>query len=138
MSHHEGSGHNRASDANADVIRRSLDAWNAGDMQAAADLIADDIEWHEIGRSDAVHGKAALAERMNQPDAQAWEITGESHDVIANEDHVVSLVTAHAKRADGQTLDYKVAEIYHVKDGKITARWAFSDDTEAINRFFAG
>jgi hypothetical protein len=23
-----------------------------------------------------------------------------------------------------------------VKDGKITARWAFSDDTDAINRFF--
>jgi hypothetical protein len=29
-----------------------------------------------------------------------------------------------------------VAEIYHVRDGKISARWAFSDDTEAINRFF--
>jgi ketosteroid isomerase-like protein len=47
-------------------------------------------------------------------------------------------VTATAKRADGQSLTYKVAEIYHVKDGKITARWAFSDDTEAINRFFGG
>jgi hypothetical protein len=25
-----------------------------------------------------------------------------------------------------------------VKDGKISARWAFSDDTEEINRFFGG
>jgi hypothetical protein len=23
-----------------------------------------------------------------------------------------------------------------MRDGKISARWAFSDDTEAINRFF--
>jgi ketosteroid isomerase-like protein len=36
-----------------------------------------------------------------------------------------------------QTLTYRTAEIYHVRDGKISARWAFSDDTEAINRFFA-
>jgi ketosteroid isomerase-like protein len=126
------------SDQNADVIRRSMDAWNAGDMEAAASLIADDIEWHEIGRSEAVHGKAALAERFNQPDAQSWEIHGESHDIVANDDHVVALVNATAKRGDGQTLNYKVTEIYHVRDGKISARWAFSDDTEAINRFFGG
>jgi len=37
---------------------------------------------------------------------------------------------------DGQTFDYKVAEIYHMKDGKITARWAFSDDTAKIIEFF--
>jgi ketosteroid isomerase-like protein len=138
MPHEPGHPANRVSDQNADVIRRSMDAWNAGDMETAAGLIADDIEWHEIGRSEAVHGKAALAERFNQPDAQSWEITGENHDIVANDEHVVSLVTATAKRGDGQTLTYKVAEIYHVKDGKITQRWAFSDDTEAITRFFGG
>jgi ketosteroid isomerase-like protein len=31
---------------------------------------------------------------------------------------------------------YRTAEIYHVADGKVTARWAFSDDTAAINEFF--
>jgi len=33
---------------------------------------------------------------------------------------------------------YRTAEIYHIRDGKVTARWAFSDDTAAINEFFAG
>jgi ketosteroid isomerase-like protein len=37
-----------------------------------------------------------------------------------------------------QSLTYRTAEILHMKDGKITERWAFSDDTEAINRFFSG
>jgi ketosteroid isomerase-like protein len=32
---------------------------------------------------------------------------------------------------------YRTAEIMHFRDGKITARWAFSDDTAAINEFFA-
>jgi ketosteroid isomerase-like protein len=128
----------RASDANVAVAQKGFDAFNSGDMQAAADLLTDDVEWHEIGRPDAIRGKAALAERYNQPDAQAWSITGEKHDILANDDHTVALVTATATKPNGETLTYKVAEIYHIRDGKISARWAFSDDTEAINRFFGG
>jgi len=39
---------------------------------------------------------------------------------------------------DGQTFKYRTAEIHHIKDGKITERWAFSDDTDRINKFFGG
>jgi ketosteroid isomerase-like protein len=38
----------------------------------------------------------------------------------------------------GRSFTYRTAEIYHIRDGKIAARWAFSDDTAAINEFFAG
>jgi ketosteroid isomerase-like protein len=138
MPHEPGHPANRASDQNAAVIEKAFEAWNSGDMQAGADLLTDDIEWHEIGRAEPVRGKAALAERFNQPDAQSWQITGEKHDILANDDHAVSLVTATATNANGESLTYKVAEIYHIRDGKISARWAFSDDTEAINRFFGG
>jgi ketosteroid isomerase-like protein len=124
---------------NAAIVRKYQEGMTSGDMKAAADGLADDVEWHEIGRADAIHGKAALAERFGMgSDAPApYEITGETHDVIGNDDHVIALLSAHATN-DGKTLDYKVAEIYHVKDGKITERWAFSDDTAAINDFFQG
>ena len=56
---------------------------------------------------------------------------------MANEDHAIALVTATAHMG-GRSLTYRTAEIYHVRDGKISARWAFSDDTAAINEFFAG
>jgi ketosteroid isomerase-like protein len=110
-----------------------------GDVQAVADMLTDDVEWHEIGRADAIHGKAALAERfgMGGGEAPPYEITGESHDIIGGDDHTVALLSAHATKG-GQTLDYKVAEIYHIRDGKISGRWAFSDDTAAINDFFQG
>jgi ketosteroid isomerase-like protein len=49
---------------------------------------------------------------------------------------VVLLVDATATR-NGRTLDYKVAEAYHVRDGKIAERWAVSDDTARIAEFFA-
>jgi hypothetical protein len=124
---------------NAAVVRKFLESMTTGDTQAAADMLTDDIEWHEIGRADAIHGKAALAERfgMGSGTAPSYEITGESHDVIGGDDHSVALLTAHATRG-GETLDYRVAEIYHVRDGKISERWAMSDDTEAINAFFKG
>jgi hypothetical protein len=65
-----------------------------------------------------------------------FTITVELHDVTASDDHVVALVKAHATRGD-QTLDYDTAEIFHLKDGKITERWAFSDDTARITEFFS-
>jgi hypothetical protein len=57
--------------------------------------------------------------------------------MLANEEHAIALVTATATMG-GKSFTYRTAEIYHVRDGKVTARWAFSDDTAAINEFFAG
>ena len=120
---------------NAALIRSALDAMNSGDMQALANAISDDIEWHEIGATEPVHGKAALAARFSEGGPN-FEITTELHDVVANDDHAIAMVRATAKR-DGKTFTYRTAEIFHMKDGKITERWAFSDDTGAINDFFA-
>jgi ketosteroid isomerase-like protein len=120
---------------NAAMVRKMIDSMNSGDMQAMADGLADDVVWHEIGNPQPVRGTAALAARFAGPDAPDYEITGELHDVVASDDHTVALVTATATRG-GRTLTYRVAEIYHVRDGKIAERWAFSDDTAAINEFF--
>jgi uncharacterized protein len=121
----------------ATLIRRGLEAFNEGDVEGMADLLADDVEWHEIGRAEPIHGKAALMDLYGgdpEPDA---DITAELHDVVANDEHAVALVTATARRGS-RSFTYRTAEIYHVRDGKVTARWAFSDDTAAINEFFAG
>ena len=48
----------------------------------------------------------------------------------------IALVDATATRG-GKTFTYRTAEIYHIRDGKIAERWAFSDDTAAITAFFA-
>jgi ketosteroid isomerase-like protein len=56
--------------------------------------------------------------------------------VIANDEHAVSLLEATARRG-GTTFAFRTVEIYHMRDGQISERWVFSDDTEAIKRFFA-
>jgi ketosteroid isomerase-like protein len=97
------------------------------------EVIADDVVWHEIGRAEPRRGKAELRAAMGGID---YVITGQTHDIIANDDHVIALADATATRG-GKTLQYRVAEIYLVRNGKITERWAFSDDTAAIAAFFA-
>jgi hypothetical protein len=121
----------------ATLIREGLAALNRGDIPAMVDMLADDVEWHEIGRADPIRGKAALAALYGGAAVPDSEISAELHDVVANDDHAIALVQATARRG-GRTLTYRTAEIFHVRDGKVTARWAFSDDTAAINEFFAG
>ena len=93
------------------------------------------MEWHEIGRAEPLRGKAALVGSMEAA-ASDYSIEVEVHDVLADDDHTVALIKATATRGD-RTLVYQVAEIYHLRDGRIIGRWAFSDDTAAITAFFA-
>jgi ketosteroid isomerase-like protein len=110
------------------------DAMLRGDMQLAAGYVADDVVWHMIGHAEPVRGKAALAQSMAASGGGAT-ITWVTHDVVGNDDHVIALGEATATRGD-KSLTYRTAEIYHMKNGQVTERWAFSDDTAAINEFF--
>ena len=118
---------------NVTLARRAADEMQGEGNQAMAKYLADDVVWHEIGRAEPRRGIAELAAAAGAAD---YEIDWETHDILGNDDHVVVLGTATATRGD-RTLTYRTAEIQHVKDGKITERWAFSDDTAAIIDFFA-
>ena len=123
---------------NAALIRTAAERLSSApdDMLELMNLLADDVVWHEIGSDEPIRGKQALMERYaNVPEGAS--ITTETHDVVANDEHAVQLVTATAHMG-GQELVYRTAEIYHIRDGKITERWAFSDDTDRINKFFTG
>lgn len=122
---------------NAAIIRAAAAKMEeSGDMTSEIDLLADDVVWHEIGAAEPIRGKQALIERFSGLSA-GGSITTETHDVVANDEHCIQLVTATATMG-GQSLTYRTAEILHMRDGKITERWAFSDDTDRINRFFGG
>ena len=118
---------------NVALARAITDEMERDGIMAMERYLADDVVWHEIGRAEPRRGKAELAASAGQMD---YEIDWDLHDVLGNDDHVVLLGTATATRG-GRSLTYRVAEIYHVRDGKVTERWAFSDDTEAITAFFA-
>ena len=63
---------------NAAVARELTEAFDTKDMGPLDALIADDVIWHEIGRSEPRHGKEAL--RAAAPGSGAdYEITGRLH-----------------------------------------------------------
>jgi len=117
---------------NAALFRERFEAFNAGDAEAFGAGLAEDVVWHAIG-GETMHGREAVASSMSGMTGVEFE--GTLHDVVGNDDHVVGLVEAHVKVGDKE-LRYKTAEIMHVSDGKVTERWAFSDDTAAITEFF--
>ncbi len=120
---------------NAAQVRTAIEALNAGEYEKFADFVHEDVVWHVIGSAEPVRGVAAMSAGLGGGSSE-FSISAELHDVTVSDDHVVALVKAHATRGDA-TLDYDTAEIFHVRDGKVSERWAFSDDTARITEFFA-
>ena len=127
---------------NVALVRRAMQAMTEQDMSKAQEemaivdaFMADDIVWHEIGRTEPRRGKDELRAAM-MSGARDYSIAYELHDVVANDDHAVALGRATATRGDA-TVTYMTTEIFHMRDGRATERWAFSDDTAAIVAFFA-
>jgi ketosteroid isomerase-like protein len=120
---------------NAEIVRKLTEGMQ-DNPQAAAEVVADDVEWHEIGRAEPIMGKAALEARMTGGAVGEYKFDGETHDIIAGDDHTVALFNVTVTRGD-ESFSYRVAEVYHIQDGKISARWAMSDDTERINKIFS-
>jgi ketosteroid isomerase-like protein len=120
---------------NAALYREIHEKLQQGDFEAAFEALDDDVVWHQIG-AETLHGKEAVRESMSGMEefgADAFDL--DIHDVVGNEEHVVGLVQT-TLNMDDQNFTYRTAEIAHIKNGKITERWAFSDDTQRIIEFF--
>ena len=118
---------------NAEALRKGYEAFAAGDMETVASVLADDIVWHQSGKSplsgdfagkDAVFGDyiARVAE------VNAGTFGQEIHDLLANDEHVVVLVDEwwqqpHPFRGKG-------VHVWHMKDGIATEAW-FTDQDQA-------
>ena len=120
---------------NAALYRRLFAAMLDEDLDSFAESVSDDIVYHTIGSSEPLRGREAVLASFSGLDDAGFDFEADIHDVVANDDHVIALVTARVARGDDR-IEYRTAEILHVKDGKFTERWAFAEDTEAINRFF--
>jgi uncharacterized protein len=125
---------------NEDLVRRGFAAFGTGDMATLGQLFADDVVWHNGGRSpiagdykgkDAVFGFfAQLAQRTG------GTFRVDIHDVLANDEHVVALTTGTAERA-GKRLSDNGVQIFHVKDGKVTEQWFYPGDQYAADEFWS-
>ena len=123
-------------DANVEVARRVLAAYNAGDLETVLDLMSPDIEIYsppEYLNPGAFQGRAGFLEWLGRW-LDAWEsFSVEPHDFRAAGDDVVASVRQYAKGKDsGVEVEMDVAYLWTFHDGKATRFHLYPGLAEAL------
>jgi uncharacterized protein len=125
---------------NIELTRRGYAAFAKGDLAALAELIADDVTWHALGvgpLSGTYHGRDAVFNffaRLAEETAGTFRL--DVHDVLANDEHAVALCTLSASRGT-KSVETPVANISHIRDGKVTEFWGATTDPQASVDFWS-
>jgi uncharacterized protein len=125
---------------NEDLLSRGYAAFAAGDIETVMSLFAEDITWHSGGVNQLAgdyHGHNEVIGYLGK----LMELSGgtfrvDVHDILANDQHGTVLVTAHAERG-GKTLNSREVNIWHLANGKATEFWAFFENQNEVDEFFA-
>jgi len=80
---------------NVALVRGALEAFDRGDYEASAATLTDDVVWHYIGETEPLRVKAAVLERG--PASFDAEISGQIHDIVGNDEHVLAMLRVHAE-----------------------------------------
>ena len=122
---------------NAAVVRQAYDAIAAGDGAGFLATLDENVVWHEgtKGLEGEYRGRdevAALFGRMME------ELDGPMsmrvHDILASDDHAVVLHETTFSRK-GRTATMQYADVYHVRDGRITEHWHLAVDPRTDDDF---
>lgn len=118
---------------NAAIIRNFYGT--SGGPDAVAHLLDEGVVWHLPGGNpmsgDHVGRNAVLAAMRYFEGVQL-----EVHDVVANDDHAVALLRARGTRK-GRQYDALEIDAFHIKDGKITEFWSFSEDQRLTDEYWS-
>jgi uncharacterized protein len=132
---------NQMAHPNEDRTREAYASFGRGDFDALKNQFwADDIRYHVPGRGPT-SGDYEGVDQVLGFFQQTFELTGgtvriELHDVLANDEHAVALLTMRAERA-GKQLETNVVQVAHIRDGKTTESWLCPADPVAIEEFWS-
>lgn len=126
---------------NEDLVRQANAAFGSGDLGALQGrYLAEDVAWHVAGRGPLA-GDYRGAAQVIALFGKISELSGgtarfELHDVVADDNHTVSLATITARRAGRQCRD-NLVHVMHVHDGKATEVWTHAADPFAAQEFWS-
>lgn len=125
---------------NEELLRNGYAAFEKGDLDTLRGLFADDIVWHSPGRSPLAGDYRGIDEVFGLF-GKIFELSGgtfrnELHDILADDEHGVALVSATGER-NGKTLNDKQAHVFHIRDGKATEFWLQPGDLYANDEFWS-
>lgn len=122
------------------VVRRGYEAFNAGDVETLKGLFAPDAVYHVGGSGGLAGDKKGLEEIVayfgELFSRSAGTAKVELRDVIAGEQHTVSLQTAEAQR-NGKSMKQEGVLVFTLRDGKVTEASEFQEDTARASDFWS-
>ncbi|SNR50439.1 ester cyclase [Blastococcus mobilis] len=128
------------------IVRALYDAFNAGDLDGAAALVSDDFQLTDVASGQTLSGPDGCRRwlgmfRTALPDATAELVT-----VVAEGPRVA---TEHVGRGShrgplvgpggtipptGRTIELRLAELFHVHEGRITSLHAYYDSASLLRQ----
>ena len=125
--------------SNVELTRRGYEAFAKGDLAALSELLAGNVIWHVQGvgpLSGTYHGRDetfGFFGRLAEETGGTFRL--DVHDVLANDEHAVALCTLSASRGN-KSIEVPVANVSHMRDGKVTEFWATTTDPQASIDFW--
>jgi ketosteroid isomerase-like protein len=117
---------------NVTLAREGFEAFDRGDTAWMSEHMSPDVVWHVGGNSKwagTYEGLAAAMEMFaRQAQAMGQPPSVDIHDVVGNDDHVITIGTARATGPDGTTVEWKYSQIFHVSGGKVTEVWGMAEN----------
>lgn len=121
---------------NAAAYRKAADAFRAGDMEALAGVIDEDVVWHVPGShpmAGEIRGRGPVVAWLQALSPLGFRLR--EHDVFANDEHVCALSIMGARRAEVD-VETNVVSVFHFRDGRQLERWFYPEDREVWDRIF--
>jgi ketosteroid isomerase-like protein len=124
----------------AKVVQRLYEARQTNDLDAAAELIAEDVVWHEpYEYLGTLNGRAAVMDAIRQSMVETegtFKLT--VTDLLASDLHVVALVDFSAERHGGWMSGREIG-VFRVEAGHIQEVWFYTaEDPDAVSEFMRG
>ena len=123
----------------AEVMRRYLEAMQAGDRETAFGFYADDLVAHVPGRSALagdLRGRDAFVGYVRTVVAHVDRIEVELVEMLVGQERVALLVRERLWAA-GREVDMRRANVYRVRDGRIAEIWIYEADQYEVDELLS-
>ncbi len=124
---------------NVQIVRRALEAWEEGDLKAAAALLDPDIAWRmpsNLPETGTYRGREEVVRRL-EDFLEAWgELTIAVEELIDAGDRVVALVRYSGMgqesgvQVSGRATD---AQVWTLRDGRVVRVELYGGTEEALD-----
>lgn len=126
---------NGSDEANAALVRESVEAFNAGDANKLLTIVAPDIVIHYAEMPEPLHGRDTWQHGFELIKRAFPDLEIHVDDVVAADDKVAVRLTLNGTHrgefqgipATGRTISYVSHEFYRVQDGLFAEEWICSD-----------